>query len=85
MKPIERVRLADVLARYNDPFYQIKACGLEEEISVPAFVVVVRTLGAGAMPVDVYDADFGLQLFDPARSTPVGWIRPNPLRPGGTP
>jgi hypothetical protein len=79
MKPIKRTTVGEVLSEYQGQGLRFEAAGVGD-VSLDAFLVTARTLGSLEMPVDLYDAEFGLQLFDPKRSTPVGWIRPNPLR-----
>lgn len=75
----ERVTLGSVVAEYEGKGLSMYAAGLGD-ITFDQFAVAVRTLHALDQEVELADCEMGLQLFDPKRSTPVGWIKPNPRK-----
>lgn len=74
MKKAPTQSLGEILGSYQMQGRMMVVAGLSQRISVDSFVVVVRTLHAGEMPVEVNPCGLGIQLWDPQRKTPVGWI-----------
>ena len=59
---------------------QIHAGGAE--LLLDHWYTIVSTLDQLDTPVQVYDADVGMQLVKTPARGGIGWITPNPLREG---
>lgn len=73
----------DILPEPGSPVLRMMGiAGLPGEFTLREIEVMIRTLHCEHLPVELIDAQYGLQVWDPDRKTPIGWIRPSPWRDG---